>query len=487
MKDKGLILIVGVCCFIAYFLLVKHAMLFMLSDAYYYSSLAESLNQTDHLYSLTTIPRQPIVTTQNGIVLLQYVCIQLGVDNAAERLYYLSVLCFLVSLFSLFTIKKLLTDIFYYGKVKTFLVLLAIALNTKWHTSLLQPINDVFFVFLAVFYIYIFLIDRIVFSKKVIYFIFISLLITHFRMQALLVFFTAAIVCFYFKNYKEGITHITLSVVSILSVWVLNYFIVDDYSGIGSITEYFFNNLTIDYLIDSFNTLTNSTLPILFFGTKKLSQYYSTLFAFMIFILFVAGYKSTVNHDKRMIFIFIFILLNVLLVVIFPSQTARYLLVVLPFIIILLLDFIPSIPFQKWFLGAYVTILFFLLSYRVFFSTPDTSLDEGVGLHFDIDYSLNKENSNKFKHKYSFEYDLVTETYKGRVTYFLFDKSSVDDQKTSNDRIIYAGTPVFFEYFKKKLLKEQVTILSEKESNLKFNLSHHLRNDAKIFELKVRY
>lgn len=479
--------IVGICTFIAYFLIFEHSLLFMLSDAYYYSSLAESLNQSGQLYSLTSFPKTPILTTQNGIVLFHYFLIKLGINDAIDRLYYLSSLCFLVIIAIIIFLKKIHIFILKRAETETYLVLLIIAFNTKFQISLLQPINDVFFIILAILYIYIFLNNTLSFSKKLIYYFLISIFIIHFRVQSIFVFLSAAIVCVYFKNYILSFIHLSLLAIAFSSVWLLNYFIVDNYSGLGNITEYFINSLSKDYLLNSFNTLINSTLPILFFGTKKLSQYYSFVFIVILLSVPLSAYKAILNKNRGMLFLSIFVFLNILFVVVFPSQNARYLLVILPFIIVLSLELISSGYYQRLILFTYLALLVLIFSYRVCIATHKTSLGEEVGIHFDIDYSLNKKNSKIFLQRYNYDYDLITETYQGRVTYFLFGKRNISNQKTKSENIIYAGTVKSYKYYRSKLLQDKVKIISEKNTNLSFNLSHHMRNDSTIILLKVAY
>ena len=121
----------------------------MLSDAYYYSSLAESLILTGKLYSLTSEPPNPVVTTQNGIAFIHSIIIYLGVDDIRVRMLGIGCINLLAMIISFVVLRKTFKKVFKINEVSIALILLAIILNTKWILSAIQPINDMLFMLLS--------------------------------------------------------------------------------------------------------------------------------------------------------------------------------------------------------------------------------------------------------------------------------------------------------------------------------------------------
>lgn len=482
-------LVIFIIILSSYFLLVENSFLYMLSDVYYYSSLAKSLSETGTLFCLTTFPETPAVTTQNGIVIIHYLLMLLGIEDMTIRLYTIVGINLIFVFFTLYVLRKIFIDIFHLDHFSVSLILIAISLNTKWMISFLQPINDIFFVLLAFLYIYLFLSEKPPESWKKLGFFLIAVLICHFRLQAIFLFLSAIIVLFSYKRYMEASFHAFLLILSFVSVSFLNHFIIDDWSGIDGLLGLIANDLSPVSFIKKIVLFFKSTLPILFFDTDKLSLIYLWVFVGSIFLLLKKSYyefKKIDDSSIRFKFIFLFILLNIGFVILFPSQTARYLLVVYPFILhFTVYEFMSRFDSKKVLL-SYIFILCSLLMFRVL--GGGEVLSGSMGIFYGIDYSLNKDNSKKMIEEIGFEYDLIAHTYRGRVSYFLLnEKPTVSYDFLSKENIIYMGPESLFSSVKSKLSNKGIRILEEQKMPYEFNLRHDLSTDSYVWRLKVEH
>lgn len=472
--------------FISWYLVFHHSLIYMLSDAYYYSSVAESLKNTNEFFYLTLDHALPVVSTQNGVVLFHYILMLFGINEIGLRLYLIALIAFISMVLSCYIIWKILVENLSVDKTTAGGILVAIIVNTQWYVNFLQPINDAFFLLTTYIAIYLYLSTTIKQSTRVILFIILALVVCHFRMQGIFIFLAAAIISLLEKDFRGVVFYSGLGVIAIFSVLVVSDIFISDTSGLVGMATLFKNHLTIDGLISSVIIMFKTTLPRLFVGTSYYSQYYYLIFLFVAYAVFKTLWDAFKTNNKKWKYITIFILLNLMFVVSFPSQDARYLLVIFPFLLWACFDrCLPQKP-MRFLLIGYIALISTILVYRLLMPVDAIKLDKNVSLNFSVDYSLNKYNSQKFNEMMIDDYDLIAETFKGRVTYFLLGKPATSIEKLKKVNIVYAGSVVGLRRFKAQL-KRRADIISIEDMGLEFNLRHSLEDDSRAYHLKVKY
>lgn len=473
--------------YITFYLIFKHSLLYMLSDAYYYSSIAENLFNLGVFRSATMEPSLPVVTTQNGIVFIHYAFIWLGVHDPVIRMYMVSGLCFVALLGSLWILRLIFIKRLGCGEGVVVLLLFTLVLNPVWYLGLLQPINDVFFVFLSFSYIYLFLAKGEKSNKELFLMAVIAVLVGHFRVQGAFLFVASILVSILLKKYRHALQYCFLLFVSLLSIQSFTSFFIEDKSGLRKTAELVKSNLSIPEILTTSYSVFKSILPNLFLGFDIFSEYYYWFFVLIITYSFIYLFISLRSKEIQNTFLMFFLMMNLFFVMVFPWQTPRYLLVILPFIAYYTSVYTSALASKNLFLIVYNLFLFCALIFRIMFLDGSSLLGRVPNINFDINYTVNKINSEKFSGYLGGDYDLVSYTYQGRVSHFLFNKPSVNYNDTTNENIVYVGSPSNFLNFKSTLKRRQIFIVSEEDQHLEFNLRHGFVPEARLYTLKVVY
>lgn len=465
-------------------------MLYMLSDAYYYVSLADSLNQTGKLWALTSEPQTAIVTSQNGIVFFHYALIKLGITNIELRVWVISLTGCGFLLGSFWLLAKLMHKRLNVSWQHIGWIMLIMALNTQWYVSLLQPVNDVYFLFLSFAFIYFYFVqsdangsDE---TKRWIALLVIALLINHFRLQGVFLFLAAMLVALRFGQFKLMFAYAGLLTVSLLSVTIVNQAIIDDFSGISASTQYLIDYWLGNNFAQAIESFFLVALPRLFIGFSVYGQFYFWLFVILVLLLLYQTWVSWRLREHKHLFLAIMIWINVIFVMMLPFQVPRYLFAVVPFIFVLLLNHSWLSRYWAFWLKGYVATLLVIAVVRM--TSFGSELDSGVGIHFSIDYSANKAFMQNVKAYTGDDYDLVAHTFRGRVSYMLFDgKPSINYDAydlIAKNRVLYVGDDNGFANFKNKLPQHK-QIISAQKLEMPVNLRHSLAPDSTMWVVKL--
>lgn len=473
------LLIVILIVAISLYLLFYNSFIYGLSDAYYYSSIAEGYFKYGVFFDNTGIQRG-IVSAQNGIVLIHIIMIKLGLDNVIDRLNVLSVFNILITIISVFFIKHILQNIFDLSKKYSFYIVLILCLTPEFYTTMLQPINDVYFVFLSILFIYVVFNTRVDYKYRVFFLVFIALIIGHFRIQGIFLFLSIIIANIYLQNYKKSIFHFFLLLLSLLSVKVVNYLYINDFSQIEELNNMVFESLNLHEIWSNFLNIISYTLPSLVFSTSKFSEYYSFIFYIAVWIVVYFGVMSFKNKDEKKIFLFLLILMNVALLTIFLVQEPRYLIAVYPFMIYVLFLYINKEVMVK----IFILILVCVLVLRFYLAGTEYTLDRNWNINFNVDYSINKENRttllNQMKEK---DFDIVSEN--NRVTYFLFGQNASYDF-IQKDQLIYIGEEKQLNSLLEFLINRKgYKIKKVLKTQLKFLIKNGLKPDSEGFIVRL--
>ena len=264
-EKKSYILIFVIIISISSYLLIYNSFIYGLSDAYYYNSLASSLFDTGYLFDTTLENKQAIVSTQNGIVFIHYSLMKLGMVDAYFRMEILSYINIIFLLYIVYIIKKILVEILYTDKRTAYTIILIFSLTPEVYTSMLQPINDIYFTLLSLLFIYIMFSNKIDIKYKFLILFIISMVINHFRIQGVFLFIPIIIISLFLKQYKETAIYIIFLVLSLLSVKLVNAVIINDFTGIENLTNLTLSSISIISIYESFINIINYTLPTLFF------------------------------------------------------------------------------------------------------------------------------------------------------------------------------------------------------------------------------
>lgn len=464
---------------ISLYLLLYNSFIYGLSDAYYYSSIAEGYFKYGTFFDNTGTQRG-IVSTQNGIVLIHIIMIKLGLDNVIDRLKVLSFFNISIIIISVLLIKDILHNIFELSKKYSFYIVLILCLTPEFYTTMLQPINDVYFILLSILFIYIVFNTKIDYRYRILLLVFLSLFINHFRIQGIFLFLSIIIANMYLKNYKKTIFYFSLLLVSLLSVKVLNYLCISDFSEIEKLNSMIFESLNLYKIWSNFLNIINYTLPSLVFSTPKLSEYYSFIFYIVISLIIYFGVVSFKNKDEKRIFLFLLILMNVALLTIFLVQEPRYLIAVYPFIIYILFLYINKEILAKSFVFALLCVLVI----RFYLAGTEDTLDRNLNINFNVDYSINKESRIKLlNQREENDFDIVSEN--NRVTYLLFGQN-VRYDSIQKEQFLYIGEEKqlnnLLDYLKNQ---KGYKIKKVVKTYLKFLIKNGLKPESEGFFIKL--
>lgn len=464
---------------ISSYLLFYNSFIYGLSDAYYYSSIAEGYFKYGVFFDNTGMQRG-IVSIQNGIVFIHIIMIKLGLDNVIDRLNILSLFNILITIVTVFFIKNILHNIFELSKKYSFYVVLILCLTPEFYTTMLQPINDVYFIFLSILFIYVVFDIEIDYKYRIFLLVLISLVINHFRIQGIFLFLSIIISNIYLKNYNKSIFQFFLILLSLLSVKIVNYLYINDFSQIEKLNNMVFESFNLYEMWSNFLNIINYTLPLLVFSTSKFSEYYSFIFYIVVLFVLYFGVLSFKNKDEKRIFLFLLVSMNVALLTIFLVQEPRYLIAVYPFII-----YVLFLHMNKEILGrSFVTILICILVMRFYFAETENTLDRNLNINFNVDYSINKENRIKLLNQIEEnDFDIVSEN--NRVTYFLF-KQNVRYDFIQKDEFLYIGEEnqlnILLGYLKNQ---KGYKIKNIVKTQLKFLIKNGLKPDSEGFIIRL--
>jgi len=313
------------------------------NDAFYYQAVADSLRQTGQLRNMALIPSEPIVTPQNGIVLIQYVLSRFPV-SPEQRLIIIVMINYAALLCSVFPLLKIARSLGL-STLPVRFALTAVHL-CGWHIIRhhLYPNNDGIFAAGSLWLIYnIILLTKnnsglgeLLRYRKLLFLatVIISMAVIHFRINAIVIPFAALFAVILTKKYKLVLPISILAMMMFLSILLLYVFC--DIAKLQSTSDRIMKSLVYRLPGNIWNSAVISTPGVLFknIGTAGNMLYFPFFLAMLI--TFFDGFRNK-KFDSTfvaLICIFTFILLVGLLFSPFPY---RYLIMVYPLLYIMLL------------------------------------------------------------------------------------------------------------------------------------------------------
>ncbi len=390
---------------------------YFLSDAYYYSSIAESIASGIGLFDSTRYPITSISTYQTGIVFVHLILLKLGMVNqelrllAVEFINFLSLLgslIFIYKIFLSFNIKKNIILLFLY----TFILLPNIVLN------FLNPIND------GIFYLLTFLAVFLILKEHKSKFDFISLsllsiIIVQFRFQGVILFLAALLAALISGKYRHFFIYSFIFILSYSSFYIFSTIVIKDQSLIIFYKQYILNNYSIDFFLANIVKTFTDILPSLFMSTASLSGIIYIIFIFIILMLMFVSYKAFRNKNFILLFITLFIFGNLSFVQFFVDIEVRYVLIIMPFTLLLLLILLKNNNYKFIVMTSYFTFAVIVMIIKLFI--------------FSDNYEINRENkkiTQNVLHEMAIsneQYDVITDSLNCRLAFFLFEKSIITD------------------------------------------------------------
>ena len=136
----GAVLSVGMCIWFVF----GADFIYSQYDAYYYASIADSLVSGGGFTVGGSIPPDPVLTPQNGIVVFHWLFNIVGISSIEMRLILLSFINSIVLVFAAFFIYKLALNL-KIDPLVSLLTSISIPLSFYYYAVLLQSINDIYY------------------------------------------------------------------------------------------------------------------------------------------------------------------------------------------------------------------------------------------------------------------------------------------------------------------------------------------------------
>ncbi len=386
-------------------------------DMHYYSAVADSVFNGQGFFDPTQDPRNLVTSAQNGIVFIHLALMKAGILDQGSRLSAILIFHYLLLLLSSVLIYRLFS-FFQIRPAVTFMVIAIFIFSNQLFRTLLVPINEGVFFFLAMLLIYLILLyDRKPDLSKFILIASASLIISHFRNQGALIPLCAAVVSAYRREWTKSSALLMAFCLSYLSIHTFYALFVPDLTGIKQfvvdiVNHSLQNNFTLGGIIKPFT----AALPVLFlgFGQDAYSVFISYTFPlFLILFLIVLGIFMKYTREARSdgMFVSLVIFANTLLLYFSPVFSFRYIILTFPLLLLILAERFQNAHLFRSLLIVYCLYAVFLTAYRM--------------ISIDSVYKENALTTQKVSSQLPADAVLISDD---RMTsYFLFRKSACLD------------------------------------------------------------
>ena len=347
---RALLVVYGICVVgisvYALIFFLRYKVYLIGSDTFYYMSIADSIRQSRVVMDITSIPAQPLKTTQNGIVLFHIVLSALGL-GPESRLVSIVVINYLLHLSAIYPLYKIARRVGLEGDFPM-AALLGVHVGA-WHVYRLQllPNNDGVFNALSIWLTYLIIVVLQYDSEPKIperftrlnrwrlalaLTIALSAVLVHFRVQTLLVLGAALLTAIVVRQYRSAIWSVGFLSVATASV-VLPYAFADT-SLISAQNDRFWNDFFIR-LPSNIIGLGDRVIPNLLFTDAGLraNLMYGT-FALALLLALISGLRKRV---AGVLLISLSCTAAILFVTVLYFQTHRLLVYIFPFLYLLIL------------------------------------------------------------------------------------------------------------------------------------------------------
>jgi hypothetical protein len=337
------LLAMGIMSFCLFYYYVFHNPHFWHScnvDAHYYISIAKNLNDGMGLYDGTTIPNSPIITSQNGIVFVELLLMKAGIQDKAYLYAAVATINYLFFLFSVVLLYMIAREL----KVPKSLNLLIIAnlvFSGNSFTAIIVPINDGIAFALSLFGLFLCIKNYEMEDNWIYLLIFTSSVIgVHFRLQCLLIPFSAAFASLIVQRYKSFLIYLLVTISSIMVVYFPYRHLMEDGFSIHETRQYFYNILQADKLGKVVSDIGKgfSELFLKFGegGGHRITEYAFPAFVIIAIIIIYFCIRKIMRREFKTSLLSFIILSTVMMYAVVPWHSARYIMIIPPLLMIML-------------------------------------------------------------------------------------------------------------------------------------------------------
>ncbi|MFY9090189.1 hypothetical protein [Arcobacter aquimarinus] len=455
---------------VSFYFFIFSGGIFFFSDVYAYLSYAQNLYNLGFVYDITTIPTASPNTPQIGIVLI-YAFLRFFTEDMINMVKIVIAILTINLIFIYYLIFKI-------GKILEIretvlrIFILSLSLSFYYYYYYIQPINDGFYISLFLLSIYIIL--KIIQNKNElsrkywIYLFLISITIPLFRLQGMIEIIASIIVfSLVQKNYKKAFFSFLLLISAFISVRIIVYFFINDFTNLKLLTEVsIFNNFS--NILISIKILFGSVIPSMYFNKQidyvDINSFYIIsimIFSCTIFIFF----KSFINRDAKIFFLVLIIIGNYGALILFNVMIDRYIYINATLLSLIILYYLN--PVYK----VIFAILLLFFSLFTFYSALTQKKMSSKEIELNIEYL--KENYK--------DYNLISPS--PRQFYFYLNKPS-----TTNLEYINKNLPIIIIGYKDvvenliKNLREKNLELSIRKIPLNWQLDKWMVNVNVYYE-----
>ncbi len=420
------LLILFVSC-LSYYYVIGRSANYGLSDAYYYSSIAESVFQGHGFYDITFEPKQPVVTPQNAIVFIHMGLMACGLESPGDRFIVLNAINYVCFFLFLWICFKILDKTVGSSRLSAAIVA-SIVLSLHFYIFFLQPINDGIFTLLAMNAVYLILTINENYWRNVLCLFLVAILIMHFRLQGLLIFGTAAVCSLINRNLKSAVIFLLMCVIAVSSIMILSSVLNINSIGINSVSQQIIQNYTLNDFVQGVVGVFANGFPGLFWGAGTQLEWAGLLFFLVMVVIVVRMIQKGLYKDLNIQFLFLYSAFVIGFVLFFNYFSPRLFATILIPLWVIVIKSVNDIKISGMIIGINIFIIMCILLYRFFF--------------WDINYDLNLQNSKQFLAQDYGNYDLVSQDH--RKMYFFMGKRSLKSlAQIKNGKTLLVGTEEF--------------------------------------------
>jgi len=348
-KDKIIYIILfiaGAISLYSLFYFIDNKIYFIGSDAYYYWSVADSIAKTGRYLDTTIIPYEPIRTTQIGIIFFHQLFGNMGI-NGESRFVVIAYFYYLLHLSAIYPINQIAKKIGLSDLLPR--VLIIAAYLGAWHIyeTQLKLDNEGFFNSLSIWFIYllVLLYQDIADLKIASYFsvknknswiiIIIGLLsyiLILFRLQILLIHFSAIFTAIVLKKWKVlrwNISFLFISCISLVSY--LNHV---ENTRIYSTVEMQSSKIMLEFFSEIYITIFDILPAVLY--NYDLGNWVDYIVIPVVLIIVWMFFQSIRQKDQNLLFFTTLCGSALLWITIFGYSRPRYILYIYSFIFLII-------------------------------------------------------------------------------------------------------------------------------------------------------
>jgi len=412
-------------------------------DAYYYASVADNLISGKGFSVGSSIPSDPVLTPQNGVVVFHWLFNMMGVSSIEMRLILISFVNSIVLVFSALFIYKLALNL-KIDPLVSLLTAISIPVSFYYHAVLLQSINDIYY-FSGCFAI-LYLSSTPNFKKYQWFIIVLALMLPLFRIAGIIVFISLVLAAIMLKD-KERFKYWLMP--SVVTVMMLLFAMFVQGLVAGGSGEHFNEILQrsgFEYWSEHLIKTIVLSLPETFIRfswfTMKMSITEPLIGVLISVILLVVLIRAMFASIKEKQFVWLalslFVALNLVFFQVFYAQPTRYIITIGPILLLLIFKLIKNVKICRMMSASYL-LMTLLIAGLAFGKTilPD-------------DAKHKKQYADDIK-GYLKDSPSALHSYYPRVTYFLTGQSSYNSvaiacQQEGAEHILVVGPIEFIRY-----------------------------------------